>query len=86
MIQTTFKRQRKKRDLELIRLNRNGTEMVKIYCAGLRVAHTQGLHTELTRLCCEKLIRPGFDSGQIRIQQSGCSLLEKNEWSERKKK
>lgn len=50
MVQIAFKRQRQNRDSELIRLNRNEREMIKKYCAGLGVTHTQGLCTEFTRL------------------------------------
>lgn len=39
MVQITFERQRKKRDLELIRLNRNEREMVKTYWASPCVTH-----------------------------------------------
>lgn len=49
MVQTAFKRQRK-RDLELIRLNRNERKMSKMHCAGLGVLCTQGFHPELRRL------------------------------------
>lgn len=50
MVQITFKRQRKKRHLELRRLNRKEREMVETYWAGRGVTRARGLHRELTRL------------------------------------
>lgn len=40
MVQIALKRQRKKKDVELLRLNKRGREMVKIYPAILDAAHT----------------------------------------------
>lgn len=49
MIQITFKRQRKQRGLELLRLRRNEREMVELLWVGLG-ATTAGVLTELTKL------------------------------------
>lgn len=49
MIQITFKRQRKRRGLELLRLRRNEREMVELLWVGLG-ATTAGVLTELTKL------------------------------------
>lgn len=80
MIQITFKRQRKRRGLELLRLRRNEREMVELLWVGLG-ATTAGVLTELTKLHSPPSV-PKKLTWQIYIQRNG--LFRKNEWSEGK--